>query len=151
MTTGVGIQVNVLIKGYRALPDGKPGRLVLRQQGHNRVVLTGRNVLRDLLNGDNISGITDFGFGSGSTAVADSDAALVAETLRAPITQSVKSPSALQVKYFLSSTALNGTVIREIGLFSDSTLFARYLVSPAINKDSTLVFTFSWVITLSAL
>jgi len=62
----------------------------------------------------------------------------------------VKSPSALQLKYFLSSTQLNGTTIREAGLFSDTTLFARYILSPEIVKTSALVFTFSWVITFSS-
>jgi len=144
---GLGIRANVTIEGFEA----QTGRQVSVQHGHNLVVAVGRNLLRDFLNDDmNISGITDFALGSSATAAASTDVALGSETLRNAITQTVKSPSALQLKYFLSSTQLNGTTIREAGLFSDTTLFARYILSPEIVKTSALVFTFSWVITFSS-
>jgi hypothetical protein len=152
----IALQSNVEIIGYEAEGLSKAtafrgvGRMVSRQCGHNLVVLNGRNLIRDLLNGDNVSELTDFAFGTDATAVSDSDAALGAQVLKNSITQTVKSPSALQLKYFLSSTALNGITIREIGLFSDLALFARYIVSPEIVKTNALVFTFSWVITLTS-
>lgn len=133
------------------------GKLLSEQEGHNLVVLAGRNLVRDLLAksflADATVGLTHFAFGSGSTAINDSQTALVTETLRQAILDLVKGSSNITAKFFLASTQLNSTTIREAGLFNAGaagTMFARYLLAPSIVKDNTVAVTFTWVITMSA-
>lgn len=121
------------------------------QRGHNLVPTVGLNLLRDLLNGDNLTGITEFALGTGSTAAANGDTTLVAEVHRDTLTRTVKTSAVLSAQYFLSSVTLNGTTIREAGLFTDeNTLFARYVLDTPIAKNSGIAVTFTWDITFSA-
>lgn len=133
--------------------QGRGEKLWVRR-GHNLVVLSGRNLIRSLLiPASGVSALTYFALGTDNTAVDDDDVALGVEVLRQPIVQYVASASALTLKYFLSSTQLNGTTIREAGLFNASTgptMFARYVISPAIVKDNTVAVTFGWVITFTS-
>lgn len=126
------------------------GRLLAEERGHNRVPNSGRNLLRDLLTGDAVTGVTKFALGTGATATTNADVALVAEVLRADVSQLVKSSLTLTVKYFLSSVTLNGTTIREAGLFNTAgTLIARYVLPTPIAKTSAIAVTFSWSITFT--
>lgn len=157
MTHNLRLSVNVEIAAYRAEDEALARRgeatPLWVQRGHNLCVLGGRNLLRDFLRNEAPVGITHFGIGTDATAAADGDVALGNEVLREALTQYVSSPSALTIKYFLSSTRLNGQTLREAGLFNAETgptLFARYVLSPEIEKDNSLVFTFGWVITFSA-
>lgn len=152
--------INVIITGWDAsTPELEEkarlgtGRRLWTRRGHNLVVEAGRNLIRDLLDGDAVNGITHFALGTSATPVLDTDVALGGEALRDVVTQRISSASVLTIKYFLSSTLLNGTTIREAGLFnaaSGPTMFARYLVDPVIVKDNTIAVTFSWVITLAS-
>jgi hypothetical protein len=127
------------------------GRLLRASRGHNLVTTSGRNLLRDLLNDDAISGITEFALGTDGTAAVNADTALGAEVLRDAITNTTKDIYKLTAQYFLSSTALNGTTIREGGLFTDEdTLFARYVLdTPIAPKTSGIAVTFTWDITFT--
>jgi hypothetical protein len=127
------------------------GRVLSVQRGHNLVPTAGLNLLRDLLNGDNITGITEFALGTGSTAAANGDTELDTEVHRDTLSRTIKATAELTAQYFLSSTTLNGTTIREAGLFTDeNTLFARYVLGSPIVKNSGIAVTFTWDITFTA-
>lgn len=128
------------------------GVVVGRQQSHNLVVLAGRNVIRDAINGDGSAVVPYFAIGLGSTAVADSDVGLVNEILRNLITLKVKTSSVWTAKYFLSSGSLNGNTLTEVGLFfgpSGPPMFARALIVPPYAKDASKALTFQWATTLA--
>lgn len=144
----LGVRANVEIIGWDA-----HGRRIWTQRGHNLVVLAGRNLVRDLLKNEAPAGLTHFALGSGSTAVADGNTALVTEVLRDSITQYTAGSSTLLLKYYLSTTMLNGTTIREAGLFnaaSGPTMFARYVLATPIVKDNTIAVTFLWLVTIAS-
>lgn len=126
------------------------GELLAETIGHNRVPTSGRNLLRDLLNGDALSGLTEFGIGDDDTATTNNDTALGNELLREALTDTSKSTLKLTAQYFLSSTLLNGETLREAGLFTDEgTLFARYVLDTPIAKTSSIAVTFTWEITFT--
>lgn len=126
------------------------GRLLALEAGHNRVTTAGRNLLRDLLNGDALSGVTEFAIGDDNTAASNNDTELGNQLLRATVTSTTKETLKLVVQYFLSSTLLNGETLREGGLFTDEdTLFARYVLDTEIEKDNTIAVTFTWEITFT--
>jgi len=130
--------------------DAVSGRRLRRLRGHNLVPTSGRNLLRDLLNGDVISGITEFALGTGNTVASNNDTALAAQILREPLSRTIKDALKLTAQYFLSSTSLNGTTIREAGLFTDEdTLFARYILDEEIAKTSGIAVTFTWETTFT--
>lgn len=129
------------------------GRVFGRVSGHNLVVLAGHNLVRDFLHNLAPVGLTQFAIGTNGTAVADGNTALGTEVLRGAITQYVAGSSTLLLKYFLSTTQLNGSTLREAGLFnaaSGPTMFARYVIDPAIVKDNTIAVTFAWNITITS-
>lgn len=126
------------------------GRLLALEAGHNRVPTGGRNLLRDLLNGDALSGITEFAIGDDNTATSNNDTELGNELLRATLTSTSKDTLKLTAQYFLASTLLNGETLREAGLYTDEdTLFARYVLDTEIEKDNTIAVTFTWEITFT--
>lgn len=136
-------------EALEAAREGR-GRLISETRGHNRVPNTGRNLLRDLLNGDAVSGLTEFAIGTSATATSNNDTELVAEVLRDELTDTSKGDLKLTAQYFLSSTLLNGQTLREAGLFTDDdTLFARYVLGTPIAKTSAIAVTFTWVITFT--
>lgn len=138
--------VNVTVR----ITDAVTGRLRTVQRGHNLVTTSGRNLLRDLLHGDAITGLTEFALGTGNTAVSNNDTTLAAEVHRAALTRLVKDTLKLTAQYFLASTALNGTTIREAGLFTDeNTLYARYVLDEEIAKTSGIAVTFTWETTFT--
>lgn len=129
--------------------DGRTGRPLWRQRQHNLVVTAGRNMIRDSLYGDTVAGITHFAAGTGSTAVAAGDVALVTQVLRDVITQRIKASGALQITYFLATTVANGNTLAEVGLFnaaSGPTMYARAVLSTPIVKTVAIAATFNWTL-----
>lgn len=133
--------------------DAETDELLDSQAVHNLVVNAGLNLIRDLLDGDAPAGITHFAVGTGATAVAASQTALVTETFRAAVTQRISDAQQLTVKYFLPSGSANGGTLAEVGLFnaaSTGTMFARAVLATTIAKTSSITVTFTWTITLAA-
>ena len=129
------------------------GAIVASGEAHNLVTNAGLNLVRDLLDGDSVAGITHFAVGTGSAVVTALDTALDNEVFRGGVTSRDTSAQQLIVKYYLGSTEANGSILTEAGLLNASsggTLFARVLLTPAINKNSAIAVTFSWSINLGA-
>ena len=148
LTIDVGSNVRVTVT------DADTGELLHEQQHHNLVVDAGLNLLRDFLDGDAVTGITHFGYGTGTTAVTAADTALGSQTARPALTSKTGTVSkAWTGTYFLNSGTGNGNTYSEAGLFTASTggtMFARVILSPAVVKTSSIAVTFSWTINLGA-
>lgn len=149
MRANVGLEckVNVQIQLWEAAT----GRLLRTVRRHNLVVSAGRNLLRDFLNGDAVSGLTHFAIGTGTTPAAAGDIALQAEILRDVITKKTKDVAKLTVQYYLSSTQANGSALAEAGLFNAAvggTMYAR-VTHAVINKTASLAVTYTWDLTFS--
>lgn len=130
--------------------DVRTGQRLALERGHNLVPTAGRNLLRDFLNGDAPAGITHFGIGTGSTAASNNDTALGTQVLRDVVTSKTKDVLKLTVKFYLAAGVANGNTLREAGLFnhaSAGTMYARYVLSSAIVKTSSIAVTFTWELT----
>lgn len=145
----LGIPVNVTIE----IHDAITGRLLRREKQHNLVVLAGRNLVRDAINGAGGSyTLTHFAVGTGTAAPASTDTALGAEVWRDVVTKRTPDAGKLTIHYYLSSTAANGNALTEAGLFnaaSGGTMFARVKYS-AINKTASISVTYAWEININA-
>lgn len=147
-TVDVGSNVRVTVT------DAVTGELLHEQMHHNLVVDAGLNLLRDFIDGDAVTGITHFGYGTGTTAVTAADTALGSQTARPALTSKTGTVSkAWTGTYFLNSSTGNGNTYSEAGLFTASTggtMFARVILSPAVVKTSSIAVRFSWTINLGA-
>ena len=66
-------------------------RPIGRQRLHNLAVTAGRNLIRDLLHGDSLAGVTHFAVGTSNTAVAPADTALGAQVFRDALAQKART------------------------------------------------------------
>lgn len=147
--SSIPVRVNVTVD----VRDVASGQLLERSRLHNLVVLAGRNLIRDLLHGDAVAGLTHFGVGTSATAVAASDTALGAQVLRDTLTQKTKNSAELIVTYYLASGSANGNTLREAGLFNagaGGSMYARVVLASAIVKTSAIAVTFTWTLGWSA-
>jgi hypothetical protein len=132
--------------------DAASRRVLRTERQHNLVVTAGRNLIRDLLNGDAVAGLTYFALGTGTTAVQPTDTTLATEVFRNAVTQRVKAAGELTVKYFLATGEANGNTLAEAGIFnavSSGTLFARVVLASTIVKTSAIEVTFAWDLTFT--
>lgn len=137
--------------------DGK-GRFIDRLIMPNLVVQTGRNLIRDFLYGDSLTGLTHFALGTGATTPSAANEQLDTEVHRGTFTNRSKEAGKLIVRYFLGTSDANGNTLTEAGLFGNGatatadsgTLYARTLLSTSIEKDSSIAITFSWDLFLNA-
>jgi hypothetical protein len=147
----LGLDANLEV----TVQEARTGELVGRRLVHNRVPLTVRNAVRDLLNG--VGGgpsltVGWFALGTGAAPPADGDTALGAEVFRDAVTSRIPSSGSLNVQYFLGTTSANGSTLTEAGLFNASaagTLLARASFA-GIAKTASLTVTFSWTISVNA-
>lgn len=149
MVNTVAIGVNVTVEVH----DAATGELVERQEAHNLVVNAGLNLIRDLLDGDAPAGLTYMAYGTGTTAVAASQTALVTEVFREAVTQRVSDAQSLTVKHYLAAGSANSNTLAEIGIFNAGaagTMFARVKLASTIVKTSSVTVTVSWAINLAA-
>ncbi len=125
--------------------DARTNQLLLHEAGPNLVVNTGKDLMRDLLNGDAVGGLTKFKLGSSGTAAVVGDTGLIAQFLSDTITQKTKTAQKLTVKYYLSSLNGNGNTIREAGTTNAlDVLYARYVLVTPIVKTVAVAVTFTW-------
>lgn len=132
------------------------GLLVPRHGGevirvHNLVTTAGINWVRDAMLGLETGGLTHMARGSGSTAAAIGQTALVTETERDAVTSTVSSSGQIVYQYLEPASANNGQTFREAGLFdaaSTGTMFNRW-VHTAIVKSSAKQILYSVTIILS--
>ena len=133
--------------------DAKTGDLLQKQTHHNLVVNAGLNLIRDLLDGDAVNGLTHFAVGTGTAAVLATDTTLGNEVSREAVTLRTSNAQELVISYYLASGTANSNTLSEAGLFnaaSAGTMFARVKLSPTIAKTSAIAVTFTWTINLGA-
>jgi hypothetical protein len=131
--------------------DIKTGKVLDVIKRHNLAVMTGRNLLRDFLNGDSVDGLSYSAVGTDNTAAASGDTTLGTEVFRKLFTQTNKTSGSLNIKTYVGSTEGNGSTLVEAGLFggaatgaTDSgTLYARATFT-GIAKTSAIGVTFDW-------
>lgn len=145
----INLAANVLVEVH----DAETGAVLDRQRIHNLVVNAGLNLIRDLLDGDAVAGITHFAVGTGTTAVSATQTALVTQVLRDAVTSRTSNAQQLVVGYYLASGSANGNTLWEAGLFnaaSGGTMFARVKLASSIVKTASIAVTFTWTINLGA-
>ena len=143
------MQTNVHV----AVTDAATGAVLAEQAAHNLVVNDGLNLIRDLLDGDAVAGITHFAVGTGTAAATAGDTALGTEVFRAAVTGRTSNSQQLVVSYYLPSGSANGNTLTEAGLFnaaSVGTMFARVKLASSIVKTASIAVTFTWTINLGA-
>lgn len=145
----VALAANVLVEVH----DASTGAVLERREAHNLVVNDGLNLVRDLLDGDSVAGLTHFAVGTGTAATAAGDTALGGEVFRDAVGGRTSNAQQLVASYYLGSGSANGNTLGEAGLFnaaSGGTMFARVKLSPTIVKTSSIAVTFTWTINLGA-
>lgn len=85
--------------------------------------------------------------GSSDDATTATMTGLVSELARKTIDRRVQLATGVEFQVFLGSADLNGTTIREVGLFAGSALLARAILSPELEKSGSLEFTISHTLT----
>ena len=149
----IGQQVTVSANVQVTVRDASTGAIVSQQEQKNLVVSGGLNLIRDLLDGDVVSGLTHLAVGTDSSAAAATQTSLGAEIYRDAVSQRTSNDQQLVVSYYLASGSANGSTLTEAGLFnaaSGGTMFARVLLSPGIVKTAAIAVTFTWSINLGA-
>jgi hypothetical protein len=149
VTDTVGLETNVTVTVH----DASTGEVLGEQRAHNLVVNDGLNLIRDLLEGTATGPITHFALGTDSTPVTASDTALGVEVFRDVLAGTTANAQQLVLSYYLNSADANSNLLAELGLFdaaSAGTMFARVVLSPAINKTAAIAVTFNWTVNLGA-
>lgn len=145
----VDVSANVLVE----VQDADTGAVMASESVHNLVVNAGLNLIRDLLDGDAVAGITHLAVGTGTVAVTASDTALGSEQFRDTVTSRTSNAQQLVVSYYLGSGSANGNTLTEAGLFNAAaagTMFARVKLASTIVKTASIAVTFTWTINLGA-
>ncbi len=122
-------------------------------ESHNMVVNDGLNLTGLLLAGLASVGLTYCAIGTGTTAVADTQHALVTETARQQITQAGVTAAVMTLSTFFAA-ATCGVHIKELGLFgaaatsaaNSGTMYARTLLDYD-NSSSPRNLTIAWAVT----
>lgn len=145
-------QINPMVNVYIDVWDADTGQLLDHQEIHNLAVTAGRNLLRDFLNGDAVTGLTHFAVGTGTNAVTAADTALQTEVFRDVITKKTKDAAKLTAQYYLASGSANGYTLAEAGLFNAATagtMYARVKFASTIAKTASIAVTFTWDLTFT--
>ena len=143
---GINVRLDVL---------GVYGLLQRRVEGHNLVTSVGLNAFARALAGyATLSQITHIAYGSDGSATTAGMTGLVAEVAggRLAITRLVAVGPTATAQHYLSSSQLNGLILREIGLFADTILVARFVFNEATlqPKTSARAVVVTWSVTGSA-
>jgi hypothetical protein len=146
-------QVNVSANVQVTVQDADTGEILSQQEHKNLVVSDGLNLIRDLLDGDAVAGLTHFAVGTDTNPVSSTQSTLGTEVFRDSVTQRTSNAQQLIVSYYLASGSANSNTLSEAGLFNDAsagTMFARVLLSPSIPKTAAIAITLNWTINLGA-
>ena len=122
--------------------ENKGGKLIGSRSGHNLITDAGLNYFRDLTGGT-VGRADGQGVGTGTTAAAAGDTALGALVIKKTIDRRLDSDKVITFQALVLTTEANGSALSEIGLFYGSVLIARALISPVIDKDSSMQLTIS--------
>lgn len=114
---------------------------------HNLVTDGGRDAIAGLLSQQyHAEGFTHLSVGTGTTAAATTDTALVAEVYKGLITRTGPGTNVGEAiaEYYLQRAQANDNTIREIGLWCGDVLYARALVPGGVPKTKDYSVTFIW-------
>jgi len=130
--------------------DAKTGLVISTERVRNKVTLSGRNLAANILRGA-ANALSKFAVGTGTTAVADGDTALVNEKVRDTVTSTAQGDNVLTVRYTLGTTQGNGFTMAEAAVLNDvGTLFSR-ATHAGIAKTSAIQINYTWTYTFSSL
>jgi hypothetical protein len=118
----------------------------------NVVTNVGRNKFASLLAQDISVFPSHIAIGTGTTAAAVTDTALVTEVDRNALISDSAATGVITYKAFFSKAEANGNTIAEVGLFdaaSSGNMFCRSVLSSTIAKTSTVSLSVTWTITLA--
>ena len=121
----------------------------------NLVILAGRNLVRDLLAGDTVSGLTHMALGTDTSD--PSVTPTITEVFRKTLTSSTKADGKLTVDMYLASGEANGNTLTSAALFGNGATDAagsgsqyNKVIYAAIEKTSSLTVTYTWELTFNA-
>jgi hypothetical protein len=146
LTDGSPALVNVDV-----LVSYKGGPWQLHDRGHNLVVNTGLNLIRDRILGLNdAKPITHMAVGTSDVVVTAVDVALGGEVFRDIFTQITTFPASALIRYYLGPNSANGVTLWESGLFNaDNVMYARRVFGNSIVKTVNIATTINWTISWS--
>lgn len=146
MTDPLTMKTNVTVEVH----DAVTGELLAIHRRHNLVTLAGRNLVRDALNGTSTKlAVTAIAVGTGGTAAASGQTALVTETNRSGTSQRSVSDGVMTAQRYLGTNDANGQTLKEAGIFCGSVMFAR-VVFPDVVKTSASTVTITWSVSIGA-
>ena len=140
------------LKGHvRIEVKNSKGQVIRVYEKDNLIVDAGKNLLRDFLKGDAVSGLTRFALGTGTVDASSGDTKLGNEVYRQAFSDIAVENGLLRLTTFISSTATSGD-FTELGLFGNGaddtvdsgTLFSRVVYSTPVSKSSTESLTVQW-------
>ena len=129
--------------------DVRTGEIVATAYGKNLLVNTGRQVIRDVIAGA-ARRPNEIAIGDDDTSPGSGDTDLGNNVLQKTIDRRVQETYGIEFQVLIETSEANGTTIKEAGLFLDSTLIARALLSPAITKTALIEVTISYTCTINA-
>jgi hypothetical protein len=121
----------------------------------NLVILSGRNLVRDFLHGDAVSGLSHMALGTDTSDPAVTPG--ITEVFRKVFTSKTKADGKLTVDMYLASTEANGNTLTSAALFGNGatntagsgTQYSKVTYT-GINKTSSLAVTFTWELFINA-
>lgn len=124
------------------------GELVERVDESNLIVIGSRVTHARLLGGDVANrSLTKIAFGTSGTAPVDANTAITAPFEKTFDLVSYPAANQVQFDFSLGSSENNGVAIMEFGLLTaGGVLYARKVRTVALNKESDLSFSGSWII-----
>jgi len=128
----------------------KYGRVLRIIRGKNLVVSTGKALAASILSSSS-SRPSHMALGSGTTAPAESQTALVAEIAgsRATFTSNTVNGNELTYRRVFTNSSGGTWNVGEIGIFNagaGGTMFSRFLLTPVTNVANTEVLDVTWTL-----
>jgi hypothetical protein len=138
------------MKGELALQVWRRGMLLEASVRRNLIVNGAFTVLASLLGGlFTGNNITQIGFGINGTAPVAGNTGLTGAYMKAVDRVSYPAAGQAQFDFSLGASEDNGVAIMEFGLFTGAgVLFSRLVRPTALNKDTDISLSGSWIITL---
>lgn len=124
------------------------GRLIEQVEDNNLIVVGSQVTHARLLGGDVTNrSVTQIGFGTNGTAAAFGNSALTGAYVNNVGTPTYPAANQVSFPFALGTTEANGIAILEFGLLTaGGVLYARKIRSTALNKDTDITLSGTWVI-----
>lgn len=135
--------------GLFVLDIFRNGELIEHFEENNLIVDNSKQMHAKLLGGSVVNqSVTQFGVGTGGVAPVAGNTVLTSAFIKAIDSVTYPLTNQVQFAFSLGTTEANGKAILEFGLFTPtSVLYARKTRATALNKESDLTFSGTWLIT----